>query len=36
VNHLTPRFRVGRHLRFRLSDVERWEQERIDTEARGR
>ena len=26
-----PAFRVGRHLRYRLSDIQRWIQQRIDT-----
>ena len=26
-----PAFRVGRHLRYRRSDIQRWIQQRIDT-----
>jgi len=28
-----PGFRVGRHLRYRRADVQRWIEQRIDTQA---
>jgi len=30
-----PGFRVGRHLRYRCSDIQRWIEQRIDTAASG-
>jgi excisionase family DNA binding protein len=30
-----PAFRVGRHLRYRRNDIQRWIQQRIDTAASG-
>ena len=30
-----PAFRVGRHLRYRRSDIQRWIEQRIDTAASG-
>ena len=29
---LPPSFKVGRHIRYRLEDVERWEREQVEKE----